>query len=78
MTIENQLGDLIYYRRTCLGLTLEEVAKATGVSKGTLSRWERGQLKMSVNHLIALCKTLDVTPAEILAEIKEPQGGKMK
>lgn len=73
MTTEEKLGDLIKYQRLCLGLTCEEVAKAIGANKGTISRWERGRIAMSVTNLIALCKALDITPAEILTEITAPE-----
>lgn len=73
MTTEEKLGNLVKYQRLCLGLTCEEVAKAIGANKGTISRWERGRISMSVANLISLCKALDITPAEILAQITAPE-----
>lgn len=76
--IEQQIGYLFEHRRLCLGRSTYEVAKAIGVTNRTYKKYEDGIIPMPINHFLALCKTLDVTPAEILAEIKEPQGGKMK
>ena len=36
--------DRIKSRRLDLGLTLEKVAQAVGVSAATISRWERGEI----------------------------------
>lgn len=38
----SEIGNLIYNRRKELGLTLEEVGKAVGVSKSTVKKWENG------------------------------------
>jgi transcriptional regulator with XRE-family HTH domain len=38
----NEIGQLIYNRRKELGLTMEEVGKAVGVSKSTVKKWENG------------------------------------
>ena len=36
------IGELINKKRTKLGLTLEEVGNAVGVSKSTVKKWEDG------------------------------------
>ena len=38
----SEIGNLIYDRRKELGLTLEEVGNAVGVSKSTVKKWENG------------------------------------
>lgn len=38
----SEIGNLIYNRRKELGLTLEEVGNAVGVSKSTVKKWENG------------------------------------
>lgn len=38
----SDIGNLIYNRRKELGLTLEEVGNAVGVSKSTVKKWENG------------------------------------
>ncbi len=57
----------IYTRRKELGLTLEDIAKAVGVSKGTVKKWESGYIKnMRRDKIISLAKILDVSPIQIL------------
>lgn len=43
MTISD-IKEIIKNRRIELGLTLKEVATAVGVSEGTVSRWESGNI----------------------------------
>lgn len=66
--------ELIRSRRKELGLTMLEVAKACGVSEGTVSRWESGEIEnMRRDKIIALSSVLKVDPAVIMGwdEVKE-------
>ncbi len=57
----------IYNRRKELNLTLEDVARAVGVSKGTVKKWESGYIKnMRRDKIISLAKILDISPLQIL------------
>jgi transcriptional regulator with XRE-family HTH domain len=57
----------ICQRRKDLGLTLEQVAKLTGVSKSTVKKWESGHIKnMRCDKIKKLAKALDVSPLCIL------------
>ena len=63
----NDLKDIIKQRREELGLTMEQVAAACGVSRPTVSRWESGEIKdMRREKVIALAKALRTTPAYLL------------
>lgn len=69
------IGDLIFNRRKELGLTLEDVGKAVGVTKATVLRWESGSIhSMKRDKIAALSKvlsldpTLFITPSEVLTE----------
>lgn len=69
------IGDMIFSRRKELGLTLEDVGKAVGVTKGTVLRWESGSIhNMKRDKIAALSKvlsldpTLFITPSEVLTE----------
>ena len=54
-------------RRKELGLTMLEVAKRTGVSEATISRWESGDIaNMRRNKIVALAKALKVHPSFIM------------
>lgn len=62
-----EFKDLIYRRRKELGLTMEEVAKAVGVSKATVKRWESGEIANIRRDKIAiLAKALHTTPAYLM------------
>ena len=54
-------------RRKELGLTMLEVAKKVGVSEGTISRWESGDIaNMRRDKIVALAKALKTTPSFIM------------
>ena len=66
MTISD-INDLIKNRRVELGLTLKDVAQAVGVSEGTVSRWESGNItNMKRNKIAALAKVLRISPTIIM------------
>lgn len=61
--------DLIYTKRTELGLTMKQLADQIGVSEATISRWESGNIEsMRLNKFNALCRSLRITPQEVLFE----------
>ena len=58
---------LLKSRRLELGLTLKEVAKAVGVSEGTVSKWESGNIaNMKRNRIASLAKILNISPSLIM------------
>ena len=62
-------GNIIRNRRKELGLTMKELAKMTGVSEGTVSRWESGQIKeMKKDKIILLSRALNISPIDIISE----------
>lgn len=67
-----KINDLIKSRRLELGLTLRQVADATGVSEATVCRWESGSIgDMRRNRIVALANILRLSPAELAGG--EPQ-----
>jgi transcriptional regulator with XRE-family HTH domain len=52
-------------------LTLDHLAEQTGLSKGHLSRFERGEKSLSVAALIRIASTLGVSVSTLLGEIVE-------
>ncbi|WP_288190353.1 helix-turn-helix domain-containing protein [uncultured Veillonella sp.] len=53
--------------RKAKGLTLAELAKKVGVSAGTISRWESGEIaNMRRDRIALLSKALGITPVELL------------
>jgi len=60
-------GERLRKRRMELGLTLEEVAEAVGVSKSTVLKWETGTIEdMRVNKAAALAQVLNVSPLWVI------------
>ncbi len=58
---------IIKARRAQLGLTLKEVAKALGVSEGTVSRYETGDIQnMGIDKIHALSKVLQCSPSYLM------------
>lgn len=63
----SEIGNLIYNRRKELGLTLEEVGKAVGVSKSTVKKWENGFISnMRRDKIESLANILQVSPVKLL------------
>lgn len=65
--IEKSLNNKLKKRRKELNLTMKDVAAAVGVSEGTVSRWESGNIaNMGRDKIYALSKVLKMSPAEIM------------
>ena len=59
--------DIIKNRRIELNMTMKEVADKVGVSEGTVSRWESGDIaNMRRDKIMALAKVLDLSPNVIM------------
>lgn len=62
-----EFRDIIRTRRRDLGLTLDEIGRAVGVSGATVSRWENGDIENIRRDKIAkLAEVLEVTPAYLM------------
>lgn len=60
-------NELIRLKRKEKGLTLRDVADVVGVSEGTVSRWESGDIKtMRRDKIEKLSRLLDIPPAVLL------------
>lgn len=59
--------ELIKNRRAELNLTLEDVAKAVGVGKATVQRWESGEIKnLRRDRIAKLAKVLNLPPSALV------------
>ena len=59
--------DIIKNRRIMLGLTMKELSEKVGVSEGTISRWESGEIiNMRRDKIVALSEALHLSPAVIM------------
>jgi transcriptional regulator with XRE-family HTH domain len=62
-----QTNDLIKMRRLELDMTMKELAKKVGVSEGTISRWESGDIaNMRRDKIAALARALEVPPSVLM------------
>lgn len=62
-----EIKDIVKTRREELGLTLEEVGQAVGVSKTTVQRWESGKIKNLRRDKIAdLASALQISPDKLI------------
>lgn len=64
------LGDVIKKHRMECQMTQEFVAETLGVSRQAVSKWENGSSDPSTTNLIALASLFDITPEEMLKEIR--------
>lgn len=53
------------------GLTQEKIAKRMGVNQTTVSYWIRDINRISVGNLKRLCRILNISPADVLEEVKQ-------
>jgi transcriptional regulator with XRE-family HTH domain len=59
--------DIIKYKRLEMGLTMKELADRVGVSEGTVSRWESGNIEnMRRDKIALLANVLGTTPAVLM------------
>lgn len=70
------IKDKLKERRLSLGLSLKDVAESVGVSEGTVSRWESGQIEdMKRSRIYMLSKTLKISPLVIMGMEEELPSG---
>lgn len=63
----SDISNILKTRRKELNLTMYEVAKKVGVSEGTISRWESGDIEnMRRDKIVAIAKALNITPSIIM------------
>lgn len=59
--------DIIKNRRLQLNLTMKELADKVGVSEGTISRWESGEIQnMRRDKVLKLSSALNLEPGDIM------------
>lgn len=65
--MDMEIRDILRNRRLELHLTLKQIADAVGVSEGTVSRWESGDIdNMRRDKIAALSKVLSLDPRVIM------------
>lgn len=62
-----EINEILKERRVELNMTMLDVAKKVGVSEGTISRWESGDIaNMKRDKIAALARTLQISPGVIM------------
>ncbi|AIA56754.1 helix-turn-helix domain-containing protein [Acidithiobacillus caldus] len=72
--LERYIGSVIRELRARQGLTIADVAKLTGISKGMLSKIENAQTAMSLDTLSRLSKALGVSLSALFRNYDVPEG----
>ena len=78
MTIEKEpdpidihVGARMQLRRTLLGMTQEQLAKAIGVSFQQVQKYERGLNRLSASRLFDVCQSLGVSITYFFEDVPE-------
>jgi transcriptional regulator with XRE-family HTH domain len=74
--LDSRLAQRLAALRTERNWSLDELAQATGISRATLSRLERGETSPTASLLGKLCSAYGLTMSRLLAEL-EQQGAKL-
>jgi len=69
-TLPGRIGARLEASRESRGLTQTQLVAASGVSLGTLARYERGEVDPQAGVLAALAAALGMTGRELLRPVK--------
>ena len=64
------IGERIQTLRKAGGLSQEELAGRTGVSRQAVSKWESGASEPSTSNLLALAKLFEISAEELLRGVE--------
>jgi transcriptional regulator with XRE-family HTH domain len=70
--VARSVGARLRLLRTIHGLSLDELAQRTGLTKSYLSKVERGLSEPSLGSLLKLCQAYGITTGELLGEVPNP------
>lgn len=69
--IDIHVGARMQLRRTLLGITQEQLARAIGVSFQQVQKYERGLNRLSASRLFDVCQALDVSIIYFFEDVPE-------
>ena len=69
--MEQRLAQRLIAMRTERGWTLDELAKQSGISRATLSRFENCETSPTANNLAKLCAVYGIGMSQMLADIDD-------
>ena len=67
MTISEKIFDILDAK----GVTQKDFSIATGIPQSTISDWRKKNTNPSSDKILAICDALDITPYELLSNVKE-------
>lgn len=59
--------------REARGLTQDQLAEATGVAKSSVGKYEREELRITVDYIEKFCKAVTIHPLELFEPDAEKQ-----
>ena len=65
------ISQKILYILDTKGITQKEFSIATGIPQSTISDWRKKNTNPSSDKILAICDALDITPYELLSNVKE-------
>lgn len=71
IAIDQAIGLRIKGARVFRGLTQGQVADMLGISYQQMQKYEKGQNRVSGSRMLAICKTLDITPNSLFEDYEE-------
>ena len=67
MTISQKIFELLREK----GMSQKDFSIATGIPQSTISDWRKKNTNPASDKILAICDVLDVTPYELLSNVKE-------
>ncbi len=68
--INTALGMSIRRVRKAKHITQDELSKQVGITRSVLTRYELGQIEMSMTMYVAICDALGVSYADLMESLK--------
>ena len=70
MTISEKIFEILDNK----GISQKDFSIATGIPQSTISDWRKKNTNPASDKILAICNALDVTPYELLSNVKEEGG----
>lgn len=67
MTISEKIFEILDAK----GISQKEFSLATGIPQSTISDWRKKNTNPASDKILIICETLDISPYELLSNIKE-------
>ncbi len=71
------ISERIFERLRQLSMTQKEFAERSGIQQSTISEWKKKKTNPSSDKILAICKTLDVSPEWLLSGV-DPAASRTK